>query len=117
MNDGKVRLTELPMYWTAQAKIRFGPVKKLLPPIAQNPHVIVGDGNQCLCGYYESVNDGGSIPITCTDILSALEHAEHFGFKVIENDLKILRAAITPLIRNHAPNSRETHTYHEGIVT
>ena len=97
--DGKVQLTESLAYWTAQAEIRFGPVKKLLPPIAQNPHVIVGDGNQCLCGSYESVTDGGSIPITCSDILSALEHAEHFGFEVIENDLKILRAVITPLIR------------------
>ena len=96
--DGKVQLTESLAHWTAQAEIRFGPVKKLLPPIAQNPHIIVGDGNQCLCGSYEST-DGGSIPITCSDILSALEHAEHFGFKVIENDLKILCAVIKPLIR------------------
>jgi hypothetical protein len=97
--DGRVQLTESLAYWTAQAEIRFGPVKKLLPPIAANPHVIVGEKNQCLCGSYESNEDGGGIPITCADVLSALEHAEHFGFKVIEQDLKILRAVITPLIR------------------
>ena len=98
--NGKVALVESLAYWSAQAEIRFGPVKKLMPPEFQNPHAIVGNGHRCLCGSYASTSDGGNISITCADVLSVLEHAEYLGFKELEQDLKILRAVITPLLED-----------------
>jgi hypothetical protein len=58
----------------------------------KNPHIIVGEGRRCICGVY------GDRDIRCAEVISALEHLEHFGIPDQSESLAKLRAVITPLM-------------------
>jgi hypothetical protein len=67
-----------------------------------NPHIIVGEPNRCVCGTY----DGR--PVSCADVMAAhnriVDFCEGKSDAILRgSDLKLVRAVIIPLIKDMSP--------------
>jgi hypothetical protein len=66
-----------------------------------NPHIIVGEPNRCVCGVY----DGR--PVSCSDVIAAhdriIAFCEGDGSAWRDGDLKLVRSVIMPLIKDMSP--------------
>lgn len=60
----------------------------------KNPHIIVGEGNRCVCGTYQIGEQTRAIG--CADVLTAINGLKQ-GANLKENAL-IVEAVITPLV-------------------
>ena len=60
----------------------------------KNPHIIVGEGNRCVCGVYQIGEQ--TRPVSCSDVLTAIRGVKQGGN--LKENAAILEAVSTPLV-------------------
>lgn len=77
-----------------RAGFRVGSADDFLGIPMKNPHIIVGEGNRCVCGTYQIGEQ--SRAIGCADVLTAINGLKQ-GANLKEN-AQIVEAVIAPLV-------------------